>query len=229
MTSALRAELLAQAEPAYAAFQQALLPGVENLLGVRLPLLKKRAAALAKSGDWHAEFAAPDETYEEEMLRGMVIGAVKLSPQEALQLADEFVPSIRNWGVCDSFVAALKTAKCNEDYFGLAQKYAQSTQEYEARFAAVLLLWHFADAQNLQRCLAVYATIRQPDFYARMAVAWGYAVFASVEFEATIAAMQQAKLDDFAWNKALQKMRESNRITPEQKQTAQQLKRKRRG
>lgn len=229
MTGETRAWLAAQSDPAYRDFQHKLMPGVENYLGVRLPLLRKVAAQLAKEG-WAAELAAPDETFEEILLRGMLIGKVKTDPTRRLELVRQFVPRIDNWAVCDSFCAGLRDARVyKEEYFNLIQQHAGSDREFEARFAAVLLLTHFNRPEELDRCFAVYRGIRQPDYYAWMGVAWGYSVFAVTDFDRTIAAMEEAQLPDTVWNKALQKMRESYRITPEQKNWAARHKRVQRG
>lgn len=226
MTGAVRAALSEAVDPAYRAFQQKLLPGVENYLGVRLPVLQKMARQLAK-GDWRTALAAPDETYEERMLRGMVIGAAPVGVEDRFGLIREFLPAIDNWGVCDSFCAALREAReYKREYIDFVKQYVASDREFEARFAAVLLLWYCAGPGELEESLALYARIRQPALYARMGVAWGYSVFAATDFDRTLAAMKQAALDDFTWNKALQKMRESRRLTPLQKQEAQRLKRR---
>ncbi|WP_294524087.1 DNA alkylation repair protein [uncultured Allofournierella sp.] len=229
MTGETRAWLAAQADPAYRDFQHKLMPGVENYLGVRLPLLRKAAAQLAK-GDWSAELAAPDETFEEVLLRGMLIGKAKMDSAARLELVRQFVPCIDNWAVCDSFCAGLRDARIyKEEYFELIQQCADSDREFEARFAAVLLLTHFNRPEELDRCFEAYRRIRQPDYYAWMGVAWGYSVFAVTDFEKTIAAMETAQLPDVVWNKALQKMRESYRIAPEQKNWAAQHGRGQRG
>lgn len=220
MTGAVRAQLAAAVDPAYRSFQQKLLPGVENYLGVRLPRLKKMARQLA-GGGWRAELAAPDLTYEEAMLRGMVIGAAPVGLEERFALIRAFLPAVDNWGVCDSFCAALKdTKEYKTEYMCFIEQYVDSDKEFEARFAAVMLLWYFAGPEHLEQSLALYARLRQPGLYARLAAAWGYAVFAATDFERTLAAMEAARLDDFTWNKALQKMRESRRLTPEQKRRA---------
>ncbi|MFR3218145.1 MAG: hypothetical protein ACLTOS_00015 [Ruthenibacterium lactatiformans] len=49
----IKAELVRLAEPEYAVFSRRLLPGTENVLGVRLPLLRRLARRIAK-GDWAA-------------------------------------------------------------------------------------------------------------------------------------------------------------------------------
>lgn len=225
MTGATRAALAAAADADYRAFQQRLLPGVENYLGVRLPVLKKMARELVKA-DWRAELAAPDATYEEVMLRGMVVGAAPVSLPERFALIEGFLPAVDNWGVCDSFCAALRDAReYKTEYLEFIKRYVDSPEEFEARFAAVMLLWYYAGPEDVAQSLALYGRIRQPGLYARMAVAWGYSVFAAADFAAALAAMEAARLDDFTWNKALQKMRESRRLGPEQKQMAQRCKR----
>lgn len=226
MTDQLRARLAALADPAYRAFQQPLLPGVEHYLGVRLPVLQKIAARLAKEG-WQAEFARPDETFEEQMLRGLVLGRLKGTPEEILPMVREFLPQIDNWAVCDSFCAGFKMAKIyKEEIFSFAEECAASSAQYTARAGAVLLLWYYAAPEDLPRSLLAYRRLRCPAFYARMGAAWGYSVFAAADFDKTVAAMQTAGLDDAVWNKALQKMRESRRITPAQKEWCRQHKRR---
>ena len=226
MTDPLRQKLNALADPAYKAFQQPLVPGVEDMLGVRLPALQKLAAQLAK-GNWRAELAAPDACYEERMLRGLVIGRLPGTPEEILPLVREFLLVIDNWAVCDSFCAAFKLAKLyKEEIFRFAESCAASGEEYTARVGAVLLLWYYADEEYLPRSLAAYRNLRCPAFYAQMAAAWGYSVFAAADFDQTIAAMRAAGLEDAVWNKALQKMRESRRITPAQKQWCKENKRR---
>lgn len=226
MTDQLRARLAALADPGYRAFQQPLLPGVKDMLGVRLPVLQKIAARLAKEG-WQAEFAAPDQTFEERMLRGLVLGRLAGAPAQILPMVREFLPVIDNWSVCDSFCAGFKMAKIyKEKIFAFAADCAASPAEYTARVGAVLLLWYYAAPEDLPRSLVAYRRLTCPAFYARMAAAWGYAVFAAAGFEQTIAAMQAAGLEDAVWNKALQKMRESRRITPAQKQWCKEHKRR---
>lgn len=230
MTENIKEWLREQADENYRSFQHKLLPNVENYLGVRLPILKQKAKQLAKE-NWQLEFAQPDETFEEIMLRGMTIGALKLPIEQTLCLVKEFVPHIDNWAVCDSFCSSLRqVAGYKHEFLCLIQEFVDSPREFEARFAAVMLLCYYKEQQDLPQSLALYAKIQQPDYYAWMGVAWGYSVFAATDFDLTLQAMEQAQLPVQTWNMALQKMRESRRISPEQKQIAAQRKRsKKRG
>lgn len=107
----LRSRLDALAEEKYRDFSSRLLPGTSDILGVRLPLLRKIAAEIARS-DWRSYLdSASDDTFEEIMLQGMVIGCAPAQPEETLRLTALFLPKITNWSLCDSFCAGFKDRK----------------------------------------------------------------------------------------------------------------------
>lgn len=78
----LREQLLELTEPKYMKFTSALMPGVENVLGIRLPVLRSIAKEIA-AGDWRAYLAEAEDFYfEERMLQGLVIGYARCEPAE---------------------------------------------------------------------------------------------------------------------------------------------------
>ena len=150
----IKAELVRLAEPEYAVFSRRLLPGTENVLGVRLPLLRRLARRIAK-GDWAAYLdTAGDGSFEEVMLQGMVIGAICAPPQEVLARTAAFVPKIDNWSVCDSFCSGLKLARTHpEPVWEFLQPYFEDPRPFAVRFAVVMLLFYYIDAHICPACL----------------------------------------------------------------------------
>ena len=72
--AALRRELESLADPAYKAFNESLLPGVETAYGIRLPQMRQVAKALLRQDPaGFLEHFQPN-CYEETQLRGLVIG-----------------------------------------------------------------------------------------------------------------------------------------------------------
>ena len=70
----IKTQLEAQQEPSFQQFMAKLLPGIDNILGIRLPTLRKIAKQLAK-GKWQDYLLlAFDDSYEEIMLQGLVLG-----------------------------------------------------------------------------------------------------------------------------------------------------------
>lgn len=206
----LQARLRALAEPDYQTFASRLLPGVDNLLGVRIPHLRKLARQLARE-DWRAALTAMgDGSFEEVLLQGLLIGCAKGTPAEILPHVAAFVPKIDNWSICDSFCSSLKLAAAYpEPVWDFLLPYLGSGREFSVRFAVVMLLFYYLDEAHIDRVLSLLDGVRQPDYYARMAVAWAVSI-AYVRFpEKTLAYLQTCSLDDFTYNKALQKAVES--------------------
>lgn len=222
-----RDRLEEMAEAGYAAFSSALVPGAQAMLGVRLPLLRKLAAEIAR-GDWRAYLAEGEDRYfEETMLRGMIIGRARGPLSEMLSLAADFVPRIDNWSVCDSFCAGFAHAKrCPEAVWDFLLPYLRDERTYYARFGAVMLLDHFVDRAHLERVLALLDAIRARDYYASMAVAWAVSV-CYVKFpQRTRDYLHNCRLDDATYNRAIQKIVESRRVDGADKAGLRAMKRR---
>lgn len=209
----LRSRLEAMAEEPYRAFQQKLLPGTDNLLGVRLPKLRRLARELAR-GDVTAFLAAPPgDTFEEIQLRGMVIGCAPMDEDERFKQIAAFVPHIDNWSVCDSFCAGLSFVRtCAERAWEFLLPYLHAEEEFAVRFGVVMLLWHFLEPPWLPRVLDALDTVCHPGYYARMAVAWAISATYIRSPEETAAYLRRCTLDDFTYRKSLQKIRESHAV-----------------
>lgn len=107
----IRTQIFELIDPEYQKFSAALIPNIDNVLGVRLPELRKIAKKIAKD-DWRTYLkTAEDEYFEEIMLQGMVIGYVKTDINDQLSYVASFIPKIDNWSVCDSFCIGLKFTK----------------------------------------------------------------------------------------------------------------------
>ena len=108
----LRERIEALAEPEFQKFSASLIPGVNRLLGVRLPVLRNLAREVA-GGNWREllENPAVDPYAEEVMLDGMLIALARMEPEERLEQVARFVPRMDNWAVCDTFCTSLKFCK----------------------------------------------------------------------------------------------------------------------
>ncbi|SHN78036.1 3-methyladenine DNA glycosylase AlkD [Paenibacillus sp. ov031] len=227
MESVVRTQLLSLVEPEYQKFSAALIPNITNLLGVRLPEIRKMAKQIVKE-DWRAYLKTADDDYfEEVMLQAMVIGHAQADIEELLQHIAWFVPKIDNWSVCDSFCGGLKYTKAHLDQvWHFLQPYLVSNQEYDIRFGVVMLLNFYMEEKYISRVLASLDTIHHEGYYVKMAVAWAISIAYVKQPEATLRYLQDNTLDDFTYNKALQKITESYRVDPETKQIIRSMKRK---
>lgn len=229
----LREQLEQLAETEYQKFSASLIPNIEsgNILGVRLPELRKLAKPIAK-GDFKAYLqealkCTENEYFEEIMIQGMVIGYAKADIEELLQYAADFVPKINNWSICDSFCIGLKfTSKNKERVWSFLQPYLSSVQEYELRFGVVMLLNYYVDQEYIDEVLKVMNRIKHEGYYVKMAVAWALSICYIKLPQQTMTLLKDNLLDDFTYNKALQKITESYRIDQETKALIRGMKRK---
>lgn len=222
----LREQLEQLAEPKYRDFSARLLPPGEHVLGVRLPALRRLARGLAARDDWRNVLCGIGTgTFEEEMIRGMVIGCADCSLQERLQLIRDFVPRIRNWSVCDSFCAGLKFTKKNrEAVWAFLQPYFHSGEEFSTRFACVMLLTYYLEEEDPERDLAVLKDLRNQPYFAMMAAAWALSLLYIRYPEKTAGLLRPGRLDEKIRLKAIQKVLESTQLSPAEKKIVRALK-----
>lgn len=227
MEKTIKEQLFELADEEYRTFSAALIPNINNVMGVRLPELRKLAQKIAK-GDWRTYLAqAENEFFEETMLQGMIIGYVKTDIEEILRYITDFVPKINNWSVCDSFCSGLKFTNMNKQrVWDFLQPYLWSEEEYDIRFGTVMLLNYYIDETYIHSVLEELNRIKHEGYYVKMAVAWAVSICFVKLPEPTMAYLKSNSLDDVTYNKALQKITESYRVDQNIKTLIRSMKRK---
>lgn len=230
-----REQLMELSDEKYRQFQSGLIPGKENILGVRMPKLRKLAREINKKDgrQWlllnERVLGQPNAYYEEIMLRGLVIGEAKEgSIEEYLSRVEAFVPYIDNWAVCDCFCASLKrTKQYKKEVWEFLKPYLQSEEEYSIRFGLVMLLNYYIEEAYLEQLFAQFDRIHHEGYYVKMAVAWAVSIcYVKYPKETMVYLKENESLDDFTYNKAIQKTCESYRVPAEEKILLKQMKRK---
>lgn len=207
----------------YKDFQSNLCPNIKNIIGVRIPILRKYAKELiVKYSLADLLNNIEDNYYEEIMLKGMLIGlAPDLDMKTLIRYIKGFVPKIDNWAVCDVFCGGLKIAKkYKKEIWKLICEYAKSEKEFEVRFAIVMILDYYIEDEYLEQDFQIFNNVKNEAYYSQMAVAWAISICLVKYYDITVKWLQSSKckLDKFTFNKAIQKAIESYRITDEQKQ-----------
>lgn len=213
------------------AFCESLNPGVENILGLRLPDLRKLAQAISKS-NWQLYLNTASDYYmEERMLQGLVLGYIK--PDDDIEVylgrVTRFVRIINSWSVCDvfKFAGGKKYFSVHSDRFwSYLLDFMNSDKEYEIRFGVVMSLKYFIDESHVQKLLSVFDGISHDGYYVKMAVAWAIS-YCFIDFpEITLKYLESSSLDRFTYNKAIQKSIESYRVTEDYKKILKSIRRK---
>lgn len=268
MRASIRATLISMAEPEYQRFASGLLPGVENIMGVRLPKLRKLARQVAKTygtayldealGQSAEQLPADDdyaghrEYLEEILLQGMVIGnsVNAVSITQILDYIRKYVPKISNWSTCDSFCAGLKfTKEHQEEMWEFLQDYLTSDRDYDVRFGLVMIINYYIQDAYIEKLPRIFNQVGeawnnhnkgnsgaeqksgQDVYYVEMALAWAVSICYVKYPDRTQVYLEEMQsnagvLDDFTYNKSLQKIVESRCISQEKKAEIKRMKRK---
>ena len=224
----IRKRLESMAETKYKEFSQSLIPGSRTILGVRIPALRTLARELAK-GDWKTYLDnAVDDSFEEVNLQGFVIGYAKSDYETLLPYIKRYVAKINDWSLCDGFCATLKiTKKYKPEFKELLKEYAHKDTEFDQRFVAIMLMDYYLEDEDIDETLAMLDTLKHDSYYRKMGVAWAVATAMAKQREKTLEYMQPGNntLDDWTYNKSIQKMIESYRISDEDKVMLRAMKR----
>ena len=115
----------------YHDFHSSLCPGTENIIGVRVPVLRNYAKELFNSKDWKQTIKEIDnEYYEEIMLQGMLIGQAK---NEDIDTILKYIEEIYNF--IDGYD---QMTKVNNDkgwvlaYHNLIREYEKEKMEHDS-------------------------------------------------------------------------------------------------
>lgn len=209
-------------------FTSALIPGARPILGVRVPILRKFAKEIAE-GDWQTYLReASEDSYEEVAIKGFVIGYAKAELEVLLPYIAEHIEKINDWSLCDGFCSNLKVVKKHrEEILEFLLPYAKIDDEFKQRVVAVMLMTYYLTDEYIDMTLKVLDNLKNEKYYCKMAVAWAIATAWAKQREKTYCYMLDGNntLDDWSYNKAIQKMLESYRVSDEDKVMLRKMKR----
>lgn len=227
MNHTINERLQALSESNYKAFNKKIIPTNYEMLGIRIPALRLLAKELAQSDDIesyldHAEFT----TYEHILLYGMVLGySKKLSLENTFHYFDPLILKFDNWAHVDSLVSGFKQFKKYPDQT-LNHFLALKTDEGEftKRTFVILLMTYFMDERYIDTTLKHLVEVPQGQYYVDMAIAWALSVGLVKFYDRTIKLLEQKHFSKFVHNKAIQKARESYRISSQIKEVLLSIK-----
>ena len=199
-----------------------------EMLGIRIPVLRKIAKQILKEDDWKKFIENEDVKYfEDVLLKGLVIAYSKLDFNDKTNYIKQFIPQIDSWEITDTFVPTLKIKNEDlENYWNFIIPYFKSENEFEVRFAIISMLDYYLIDEYIDRVINILVNIKHDGYYVKMAVAWTIAEIGIKYNEKAIDILKNNNLDKFTHNKAIQKMIESYRIDDKQKELLKKMKRK---
>ena len=209
---------LAQGNETYAAFNQRIVNTKMPVVGVRVPDLRRLARELApnmSAADISKLLTAKNRSFDYVLLCGLLITHARLDDQAAIDLTKQYLPCVDSWAHIDIFIEK-KRRFAGEVWWDFALECLQNEDEFAVRYGVISLMTNFLDKAHIDQVFAVLRNVKHDGYYVKMALAWLYATVAVHFFELTLAELENEHIDTWTRNKAYQKMRESQRFTPEE-------------
>lgn len=217
--------LLALQDQTYGDFQSKLLPGIsrDRVIGIRMPAMRKLAKEFAKEEEADRFLRQlPHTYYDENVLHALLLMEIK-NYEECMKAVEAFLPYIDNWAVCDCLSPKV-FQKHKKELLEKIRIWIASGHSYTCRFGIGMLMRWFLDEDFKPEYLRLPASVRSDEYYVNMMTAWFFATALAKQWDATIPYFEDPHLDRWTHNKAIQKARESYRITPQQKEYLKTLK-----
>lgn len=211
--------LFALQDEKYREFQRSLIPGLprENIIGIRIPVMRKLAKEFVKEPE-AAVFLKqlPHTYYDENILHALLIAEIK-DYDACMEAVEAFLPYIDNWAMCDSLSPKV-FGKHKTELLQKIRLWILSGHTYTCRFGIGMLMRWFLDEDFQPGYLELPAAVRSEEYYVNMMTAWYFATALAKQYEAALPYIEGRKLDVWTHNKAIQKARESRRVSQEHKE-----------
>ncbi|MBQ8321055.1 MAG: DNA alkylation repair protein [Clostridia bacterium] len=220
----IQSALFEKSDTEYKKFQAPLIPTVheELIIGVRTPVL--RAFAKSIYGTKAAEDfigALPHRYYDEDNLHAFLIEQIQ-DYDSCIKELDRFLPYVDNWATCDSMSPRV-LKKQPERLIKDIVRWLSSSHTYTVRYGIVMLMKHFLDDNFTPEALDYVANISSDEYYINMARAWFFATALTKQYDSALPYVSEHRLDGWTRKKAIQKARESYRISKETKEKLKAL------
>ena len=217
-------ELFRMQDKQYKKLQAKIIPNIDqnNIIGVRTPELKKYAKKLIKEDYKSFLEELPHKYFDENQLHGFIISEIK-DYNESLNYINKFLPYIDNWATCDQTSPKIFKKNTNK-LINEIKIWIKSKETYTIRFGIGMLMQYYLDEEFKKEYLDIVAKIKSDEYYVNMMRAWFFATALAKQYEATIAYIENKKLDKWTHNKTVQKAIESYRVPLENKTYLKSLK-----
>jgi len=195
-----------------------------EIIGIRVPLLRKIAKEIINSNYKKFLNDVGSLYYEEVFIEGLVITSLK--EDELLNYLPKFIKKIDNWAICDSFCNSLKIVKKDyKKYFDYFKNYLKSNDEFTIRVALVVFLSFYVNEDYINEIFGLIDQITIDKYYVNMAIAWLLAECFIKYPKETDDYLTKSKINNFTFNKTISKICDSYRVSKEEKERLKSMRR----
>lgn len=200
----------------YKNFNSKIIPDTPHFFGIRMGEVRKIAKAITK-GNYREFLACPIGDYHEErVIEGIVLSSKKCDYNELLADLKYMSSRIYNWAICDSLTfSGIK--KYRDEFMGDALWFIKNQNPWAIRLGLLCLMKFYLDDEYIDRVFELVNLVNSDFYYVNMMQAWLVATAFCKCHDRTLEYLARNKLSDVTQNMAIQKIRDSLRVSKSDK------------
>ena len=207
-------------DPKTKEFNEKIINTKYEILGISMPVLRTIAKDISKTNYLEFFKYINNTYYEEVMIEGLLLSYIK-DNNSFLELFNKFIYKIDNWALCDTCINSYKIMKEN-DFSDIAYSLILDSQEFIQRVGYIILLCYYIDDNHIDSIISL--SLKESSYYyVNMAISWLLAE-SFVKYRTKILELLKSKkLSPFVQNKTISKIRESLKVSKEDKELVKSL------
>lgn len=199
-------------DPSYREFNSKLIPGVENVLGIRIPVLRNIVKEMSEEEKEVFLNSLPHRWHEENIMHMIVITEEK-DFDKAKEMLLNFLPYVDNWQVSDVGIPkSFKDTKDREGLLNFVKILISKEGTYFKRYGISILMKLFLGDFYNSEVLDMVANIKSEEYYVNMMRAWFFQEAMVKRCDDSIKYLEEKKLDRFTHLKTISKCVDSRKI-----------------
>lgn len=219
-------ELIATKEESFKKFQEKIIYTKYEILGIRTPILRGFGKRVKNTNIEEFLNIIKPKYFEETLLEGIVIQYIK-DYDTFIKYFKVFINHVDNWATCDMSVCKFLIIRKNKDkYLDIINELVNSNNPNYIRIGIVSILYHYLeDDKYIDYIFRLLDSISNNDYYVEMSIAWLISIMFIKYRNKTIRYLENNNLSIFTQNKAISKIRDSYRVSKEDKELVLKYKR----
>ena len=199
-------------DPSYREFNSKLIPGVENVLGIRIPVLRNIVKEMSEE-EKEVFLNSLPHNYHEENIMHMIIITEEKDFDKAKEMLLNFLPYVDNWQVSDVGIPkSFKDTKDREALINFVKNLISKEGTYFKRYGISILMKLFLGDFYNSEVLDMVANIKSKEYYVNMMRAWFFQEAMVKRCDDAIKYLEEKKLDRFTHLKTISKCVDSRKI-----------------
>ena len=209
-------------EESYREFNKKIIPGTQNIIGIRIPALRKIAKAISKGN--YAEFLAlkKGSGHEEVIIEGLVMTNIKCTYPVLLEYLKTFADKIYNWAICDT-VSFKQIKNYIPELWNDISYFTNHSNPWTVRFGLGILLEFYLTDDYAGEVLRIAEDIESEFYYVQMMQAWLIATAFAKHRNLTLEFLKNTNISDTVFSMTVRKIRDSYKVSAEDKKLVKSI------